>query len=135
MKKNLLLILTITLMLLLVTGCGKPSEDNNDNVNNPPGEKELEDTTDNTQNGMQFSNIKIDKIGATSYVRGIVENKSGKDQTLKLQLIMSNKDSKRIYGRVETTIENLKVNEKRNFEISMVGDYSNVDNFEVKIIE
>lgn len=134
MRRKFVSILTIFLLLFLVTGCGKEKEEENNN-NGPKEEENLNNNTDNTQEGMQFTNIKIEKVGATSYVRGTVENKSGSDQTFKLQLVMSNKDSKRVYGRVETTIENLKNNEKRNFEVSMVGDYSNVDTFEVKVIK
>ena len=47
---------------------------------------------------------------------------------------MSNKETERVYGRVDTEIKDLAVNEKRDFEVSIMGDYGSVNNFEVKIV-
>lgn len=132
MKKGFTSVLTILVVLFMVTGCFDKDEKISNNNNNT---KQLTNSTDNEQEGMRFSNIRIEKSGATSFVRGTVENKSGKEDTFKIQLVMSNKETKRVYGRAEVNIETLKVNEKRNFEVSMVGDYGSVDNFEIVILK
>lgn len=137
MKKLLFYTLVLVLVISISTGCGKEEKkqpiDNKDNVSEQ--EKNLDDTTAKEQDGIVFKNIRIEKQGATSIVRGNVENKSGDTKDFKVQLVMSNSETKRVYGRVETDIENLADSEKRDFQISIVGDYGLVDAFEVIIIK
>lgn len=136
MKKKMLYIISIVIIFSSVTGCFNKKEPTS--TKKEPDKKieeQIDNATKEKQEGMIFKDIKIVKQGATSYVRGTVENKSGKTENFKLQLIMSNSDTKRVYGRVETDIADLKDKEKREFEISIVGDYGSVDNFEVKVIK
>ncbi len=134
MKKIASYLLLFIMAFSLITGCGKKEEDPKDNEEDPKVEDKLEDTTKKEQDGIVFSNIRIEKKGATSYVRGNVENKTKAVDSFKVQLIMSNKETERVYGRQEVEIKDLAVNEKRDFEVSMMGDYGSVNNFEVKIV-
>ncbi len=126
LKYSLLLLLV---MSLLVTGCKKSNKKNETIID----DKTVTNETKKNQGDLVFNDIKIEKKGATSYITGTVKNETGNEKSFQLELIMSNSSSKRIYGRVETQIDNLKDNEKRDFSISIVGDYSNVDSFEVVV--
>ena len=134
MKKIASYLLLFIMAFALITGCGKKTEDPKGKDEDPKVEDKLEDSTKKDQDGIVFSNIRIEKKGATSYVRGNVENKTKAVDSFKVQLIMSNKETERVYGRVDTEIKDLAVNEKRNFEVSIMGDYGSVNNFEVKIV-
>ena len=126
MKYSLLFVLVIS---LLVTGCGKSNKKNETTID----DKTVTNETKTNQGDLVFNDIKIEKKGATSYITGNVKNETGEEKNFTLELVMSNSTSKRVYGRVETQIDNLKDNEKRDFSISIVGDYSNVDSFEVVV--
>ena len=128
LKYGLILLFTIT---FLTSGCKKSNKKNETTID----DKVVTNETKTNQGDLKFSDIKIEKKGATSYITGIVKNETGKEKSFQLQLVMSNSESKRVYGRVETQIDNLKDNEKRDFSISIVGDYSNVDSFEVVVKE
>lgn len=125
-KYSLLLLL---IMSLFVTGCKKSNKKNETTID----DKTVTNETKKNQGDLVFNDIKIAKKGATSYITGNVKNETGTEKSFQLQLVMSNATSKRVYGRVETQIDNLKDNEKRDFSISIVGDYSNVDSFEVVV--
>lgn len=130
MKKGLKYSLLLFLVMsLLVTGCKKSNKKNETTID----DKTVTNETKKNQGDLVFNDIKIEKKGATSYITGNVKNETGNEKSFQLELIMSNSSSKRIYGRVETQIDNLKDNEKRDFSISIVGDYSNVDSFEVVV--
>ncbi len=129
MKKKMMYGLLVFLMVsLLITGCKKSNK-----KETIIDDKPVTNETKENQGDLKFSNIKIEKKGATSYITGTVKNGTGKEKSFQLELIMSNSSNKRIYGRVETQIDNLKKDETRDFSISIVGDYSNVDSFEVVV--
>ena len=134
MKKIASYLLLFIMAFSLITGCGKKEEPKNEEENKKPVEEQLNNSTKEEQEGIVFSNIRIEKKGATSYVRGNVENKTKAVDSFKVQLIMSNKETERVYGKQEIEIKDLAVNEKRNFEVSIMGDYGSVNNFEVKIV-
>lgn len=129
MKKKMMYGLLVFLMVsLLITGCKKSNK-----KETIIDDKTITNETKENQGDLKFSNIKIEKKGAISYITGTVKNETGKEKSFQLELIMSNSSNKRIYGRVETQIDNLKKDETRDFSISIVGDYSNVDSFEVVV--
>ena len=129
MKKKMMYGLLAFLMVsLLITGCKKSNK-----KETIIDDKPVTNETKENQGDLKFSNIKIEKKGATSYITGTVKNGTGKEKSFQLELIMSNSSNKRIYGRVETQIDNLKKDETRDFSITIVGDYTKVDSLEVVV--
>ena len=100
----------------------------------PPIADQVKDKSDLKQKGCTLSAIKISSNGATNTITGSIT--SDKDQAkLNLEVRMYNSESGRMLGVAGTTLENVTKNTKQDFEISIIGDYSTVDEFKVIVLD
>lgn len=150
MKKIGLILLT-SLFIFTATACGCENKKNNNNVNENNNNTNVEDNQNNqndqditieeqvknetqeVQEDVIISNIKISEYGASNIVTGVVKNNRNEVRNIELVLKMYNSSTSKLLGRVSTTITEFQPNEERNFEMSIMGDYTTVDKFEVEV--
>lgn len=130
MKKIISIFILLLFGLALVTGCGKKKETIKNEENK--ADEQTKNSTAEIQGDYKVTNIKIKTEGATSIVTGSITNISSSDKNVHISLFMTNSKLGRLLGIVETDILDFKPNETRDFELSIVGDYSSTDTFEVR---
>lgn len=133
MKKIISISLLLLVSFALVTGCGKKKDTNKDNENKT--EEQTQNSTAEVQGDYKVTDIKIKSEGATSIVTGKITNISTSEKNVHVSLFMTDSKAGKLLGIVETDMDALKANETRNFELSIVGDYSQADTFEVRTRE
>ena len=153
MKKSLVVMITFLLMLSALTGCScqkKGNEnvnvDENGNTLNEDGvpvnengeplseiEQQVKNGTEEEQGMFTVTDVKIEEVGAESVVSGKVTNNSPIDTSVRVNLMMTDSESGRLFGIVDIDVEDVKSGETKDFSISMIGDYSEVNNFEVRV--
>lgn len=140
--KNKLLILLISVLVFTVTGCGCENKTNNNddisqeqtnNVEDKTIEEQVKNETQENQEDITFSDIKIREFGASNIVSGKIKNNRSETRNVELTLKMYNSSTSRLLGKVKTEVKDLKASEERIFEISIMGDYTTVDKFEVEV--
>ncbi len=139
--KNLKYLMFIALITLFV-GCGDKDTDatNPDNPNNGSDpvieeqkiEDKVKDTTLTEQDGLIFSDIKITENGAMNIVSAKVKNTGSESRTFTAILYMKDPSDK-ILGKVDKLVKDLAVNATEEISIEIMGDYSSLSSFEVKI--
>ena len=142
MKKKLLIISLMTL-IFTATACGSKdkAKEENTNTNTPenkivediPIEEQVQNKTEQVQDEISFADIKISEFGATNIVSGKATNNKSEVRNIKLNLKMYNSAANKLLGRVSTELYDLQPGETREFEISIMGDYSIVDQFKVEV--
>lgn len=139
MKKKLIVMTTFLLMLTALTGCSCQRKDKDNESVNENGEplsqieQQVKNGTEENQGDFTVTNVKIEEVGAESVVSGQVTNNSSKETSIRVNLMMTDSDSGRLYGIVDIDVENVKAGETKDFALSMIGDYSGVNNFEVRV--
>ena len=136
--KKIVIAFSTLLVLMTLTGCGcskKEKKENQNNENLTEIESQVQNGTAEEQGDYKVTNIKIKEVGAQSVVSGKIVNNTNEVRSVKLTLIMSNSESGVMYGIIDGDILALEPKEERDFSLSIVGDYSNVDNFEVRTSE
>lgn len=121
-------IVAITTAILFMIYNNK-SEDNINNV-----EKQLLDITQEQQEGLGFSNIQIQKSGATTLITGTVQSHKTMvvDVKLKMKLYYQ---SGNLGGMSETEVLDINPDEAKKFEITLMGDYTVCDEYEIQVID
>ena len=144
-SKTKYIIITIIFVLLLVGGIlysvldkdkdeEEVKEPDNSEVRGNDISDKVKDITESTQGNYELSNITIVSAGASNIVRGNVKN-TGSAGSVELQLKMYNSKTKRLMGTSNYKIESIGKGETKNFEISIIGDYSGSDQFKVEIMK
>ena len=137
MKKKLIVMTTFLLMLTALTGCScqRKNKDNESGNGEPLSqiEQQVKNGTEENQGDFTVTNVKIEEVGAESVVSGQVTNNSSKETSIRVNLMMTDSDSGRLFGIVDIDVENVKPGETKDFTLSMIGDYSGVNNFEVRV--
>ena len=136
--KKLVIVFSTLLVILSLTGCGCSKKDENENgkkENLSEIESQVQNGTVEEQGDFNVTNIKIKEVGAQSVVTGKIINNSNGVRSIKLTLMMSNSESGIMYGIIDGDILALEPKEEREFSLSIVGDYSNVNSFEVRTSE
>jgi hypothetical protein len=135
-------IFVVVLLVMGLTACKAKKEDTDENKDkNPPAavedpkiDEKLEDKTETKQGDLEFSDIKITSKGAINIVSAKVKNGSNKSRSFLAILYMKNADG-RTLGKVEKEILNLASGATTDISIEIMGDYSNLASFEVKVEE
>ena len=139
MKKKFLFSLLVLSLIIGLTGCGKKSKDNPEQkptTEEPQTiEEKMENGTVEQQGDFVVSNVKIEEFGAESVVSGTITNRSSNTKSVTVLLKMLNTSTSQLFGIVNVDIDDINPGEMRDFSLSMVGDYSNVDYFDVTVIE
>lgn len=135
MKKILIISLSLLVCLSLVVGCGKKKDKDKNKDDNNKQEVQKENSTAEVQGDYKVTDIKITSAGATSIVTGKITNISDTEKNVHISLYMTDSKVGRLLGIVETDMLDFKPNEERFFELSIVGDYTQADTFEVRTRE
>lgn len=133
MKKIISISLLLLVSIALVTGCGKKKDTNKESENKT--EEQTKNSTAEVQGDYKVTDIKIKSEGATSIVTGKITNISTLEKNVHVSLFMTDSKAGKLLGIVETDMNALRPNETRDFELSIVGDYSQADTFEVRTRE
>ena len=144
-KNNLKLFIIIGAIVLIVAAClffgikyfSKDKEDNKKQPEIPvrtPIDEQLKDTTELKQKGYTFSDIEISSSGATNIIKGSLVSEED-SETVNLEVRMYNSKTNRMLGMASTSVEGIIKGEKKTFEISIIGDYSSVDEFKVIVVD
>lgn len=145
MKKALTLFLAFGL-LLSVTACGSKKEEEKKEDTTKTEEKSIyeedgtvkpvedvvENKTETKQGDITFSEVKISQLGASNIVTTKVTNNGGKEVSFEAVLYMKNADG-RILGKLSKQITKLGAGKSEDIEHTVVGDYTTVRSFEVKV--
>ncbi len=134
--KSLKIIMAL-MATLTVTACGskepvKPIEETKELSDI---EKQVKNDTDLSQDGIELSDIKISEYGASNLVTGKVQNTTSNERNIRLSLMMYNTETNRMLGAVEIEVKNFQPNETRTFELKIMGDYTTVDRYSIKVTE
>ncbi len=136
MKKKLSILL-VSVLVFAATGCGCENKTKATETENNDGEQTIQEQVKNEtkedQEDMKVTDIQINEYGASNVVTGKVKNNKSNTRNIELTLKMYNSESKRLLGKVKTELKDLKGKEERTFEISIMGDYTTVDKFEVEV--
>ena len=141
-KINIKLFIIIGIILIVLAAgvifslkyFGKDKDDNNKKQPEipvrTPIDEQLKDKTELSQKGYTFSDISISSSGATNIITGSFVSENDADK-VNLELKLYNSTTKRMLGESSAIIEDIVKGEKKTFEISIIGDYSTVDEFKV----
>lgn len=132
MKKILTISLSLLVCLTLVVGCGNKKGKEEENKKQ---EEQKENSTAEVQGDYKVTDVKITSSGATSIVTGKITNTSDTEKNVHISLYMTDSKVGKLLGIVETDMFEFKSNEEREFELSIVGDYTQADTFEVRARE
>lgn len=138
MKKKIIFGLLTLVLFTSMTGCGKTKKKAE---NNPVKDetKKIDEKIDNgtveQQGDFIVQNVKIEELGASSVVSGTITNKSDSVKSVTVLLKMIKMSTSQLFGIANIDIDEINAGETREFSLSMVGDYSNVDYFDVTINE
>ena len=141
MNKNIKIIIGLVIALLVVTVgffylSNNPKEDNKTN----PGQQNqgnditdvVKDKTTLTQGDFVLSNISFSSEGAANVARGSIKN-NGSSNKVSLELKMKDSTTGRLVGTATEIIEGFGTNETKAFEISIIGDYTKANEFEIVV--
>lgn len=144
-KKKIVIICAAIIILIiagvvtwLILSNNKKEEDNKGSSNNPNQSEndignKVKDVTEKKQGYLEFSNMKISSSGSNNIISGTVKN-TGDNASKQIEVRLKNKDNGRTYGTSKTTID-INKNEEKEFELTIMGDYSLVDTFEVVVLD
>ena len=139
MKNKLLCLGLLLLSLSMITGCNKSKKQEDINQNKIDETDKTEEVISNetveNQGDFSVKDVAINVYGAESIVSGTVKNNSEFQRSVNVILKMSNKEKGQLLGIANVDIDELAPFETREFSLSMVGDYENVDYFDVMIVE
>lgn len=135
MKNKIIHISLLLLCLILITGCGKSKKENKPQATPTPETERPEDKianeTEEDQGDFLVQNVKLDIHGAESIISGTVTNKTEVQKSVKVLLKMMNAETGQLKGIANVDITDMTPGETREFSLSMVGDYSKVDYFDI----
>ena len=101
----------------------------------PPGQDISALVTNHTQekqDGIVLKDLKISTLGASVIATGVVTNTSSA-RSVVLELSYHDQTHDRKVGSASTHIEDLQKNESRLFEIRLVGDHKNINEFTIEV--
>lgn len=106
---------------------------------NKPKEQEIQIENGISKETVQLKDIEFSEI-TSSYVDGIttirakMHNNSNTSKNLNVQIILKDEEGNQI-GEMRQNIENVEVGKEKVFVTGITGDYSNVKDIEMKVIE
>lgn len=138
MKNKILYISLLLLSLTLITGCGKTKKQNKVTPTPSPEtekpENKIKNETPEDQGDYLVQNVKLEIHGAESVITGTVTSKVESQRSIVVLLKMMDTETGRLLGIANVDVNELNPGETREFSLSMVGDYSDVDYFDVTIL-
>ena len=135
MKKYAIAGLVGAILLLVIVYFGFIRKSNKKDETNIPIEEKVKDGTSKKQGDFIVEDVHIQENGAENVVTGDVTNSGATTKSITIVLMMTDSKTGRLYGIQNIDVNDLKPKERRNFSLSIIGDYSNVDTFEVRINE
>ncbi len=106
---------------------------------NKPKEQEIQIENGISKETVQLKDIEFSEI-TSSYADGIttirakMHNNSNTAKNLNVQIILKDEEGNQI-GEMRQNIENVEVGKEKVFVTGITGDYSNVKDIEMKVIE
>lgn len=106
---------------------------------NKPKEQEIQIENGISKETVQLKDIEFSEI-TSSYTDGIttirakMHNNSNTSKNLNVQIILKDEEGNQI-GEMRQNIENVEVGKEKVFVTGITGDYSNVKDIEMKVIE
>ena len=132
-KKFILFIFIIILVILISLIIFFINNKNDEDITNTPEiQKLVKNQTEDKQGQIELKDVNIQSIGSNIIVKGKVINEGSMIRRCDVALNLYNNEEQ-LKGRQDILIENLQSNEEREFEISIMGDYANLDNYKIVI--
>lgn len=132
-RNNIIIAAIIVLLIIIAAICMYINKINDKDKNSSPDITEVvQNITQVNQNGINLSDIKISTVGSNIIVKFNIQsdsNMSNITATLKLY----GGDQKRLRGESSITIDEIMAGSKKEFEISLIGDYNDTDKYEIVI--
>ncbi len=85
------------------------------------------------QGNYELKDLKISSSGSLNKVTGKITNTTNNTRSAELKLLMSNATKAQLLGTSTIVIENIAGNDTKDFEISLVGSYSDIDTYEIRV--
>lgn len=135
-RKKMMVILICMSILCIMVGCKQqtPKENNTATDNNTKNITDIKDETEQKQGDLLIHNIKLNANGASNMITGKVKNEGSDTLGFTLVLNMYKKDHNKLVGTAQTNIKKLQPNAEKDFNISITGNYKNINKFSVKIL-
>lgn len=133
-SKKFILFIFIIILIIIISVIVFFIKKNNtrENATTTEIQKLVENQTENKQGQIELNDINIQSIGSNIVVAGKIKNEGSLIIRCDLTLNLYNEEEQ-LKGRQSVDIENLQSNEEREFEISIMGDYANLDNYKLVI--
>lgn len=142
MKKKTIIAIasSIVVLILLIVVCvllshpAKPTEEKKEANQENIAEK-VKNVTKEKQGDFIVKDISIKKPNSQNVVSGTVTSKASETKSITIELTMTDSESGKLYGIQNIDVDDIQPKETRKFSVSIMGDYSHVDTFEVKVSE
>ena len=102
-------------------------------TSNLPIEEKVKNGTALKQGNYELKDLKISSSGSLNKVTGKITNTTNNTRSAELKLLMSNATKAQLLGTSTIVIENIAGNDTKDFEISLVGSYSDIDTYEIRV--
>lgn len=92
----------------------------------------LKDSTNKNQDQIKLEDVKIESVGATMTAKAKLTNNGGKINKAQVNLYLYDEENN-IRGMGSTSIENIETNASADIAVNILGDYSDLSRYELKI--
>ena len=122
-----LVIIAIVFISVIIISLIKPEKENIEIQNGVATENiELKD--------VEFSEITSSYAGGITTIRAKMHNNSNKDKNLNIEIILKDENGNQV-GEMRQNIENVEVGRDKIFITGITGDYSDVKDIEMRVVE
>lgn len=129
----IILIIAITITIKAIKGKENEKSDYQ-YTPTPEISKVLKNNTQTEQGNIQLTDVKIDSIGATIIARAKIVNNGARIKQAKPTLYLYDKEQN-MRGKSSIKIENLNAKDTAEIEMQIIGEYADLDKYELKIEE
>ena len=124
------LILIVILVIIAIVIVGN---------NNKPKEQEVQlqegQATENViLKDIEFNNITSSYAGGITTIRAKMHNNSNTSQNINIEILLKDSNGK-VVGNMRQNIENVEVGKNKVFVTGITGDYSNISDIEIRVVE
>lgn len=133
-KKAVISILIVVVLILLITifMTNRNKKSNYKYIETENVAEVLKDSTNSEQEQIKLSEIKIESIGATMTAKAKLTNSGSKINKAEVNLYLYDEDNN-LRGQGTTVIENIEQNGELDVSTSVLGSYTDLSRYEIKI--